>query len=1310
MGSKASKITVGYKYFMGIFMGLFRGPVNEIVEIRVGDRTAWTGSITGTTSISINQPELFGGTKAEGGVQGRLEVYMGRPDQTVSGALKSMLGGGRQPEFRGVVTAYFDGMVCAMNPYPKAWKYKARRSTAGWTDGVWYEPKCLVKIDGYDAYGNVHQVHAMNPAHILYECQSNYEWGRGLPRDLIDDVSFRKAADTLYTEGFGMCMRWTRQDTLESFMQLVLDHIGGAMYVSKVTGKVTLKLIRMDYDYDTLPVMDMNSGLLSIEEATNASPAEMINEVIVEYHNPIIDEDQQVRVHNLAQIQNQGCLNSTTKSYKGLPTGKLALQVAQRDLRVASTNVRRFTLICDRRAWNIQPGDVFKVKDPKSRGLGEVAVRVGTVEDGTIDDGKIKIVGLQDQFTFQLNSFTQVEPPGSYQPDLKPAIARRIAYEMPYVDMVQQIPTGELNAVTPYESFVTTKAEKPTPMSAAYDLALKAAGEPSFVVRGNGDFGPFGVLTANLDYLDTTINLADMPVSMWANLTLPVAARIAKPVLAGQTTPQEIAEEFIRIDAVNGNQLTVVRGVMDTVPQRHNASDLLWVTTLEGGTDWKKYAATEDLDLKVLPWTLGGGRFPIADAPTDHVKMNFRWSRPYPPGRVVHTLLSAPAEVHWYIPAALTYTAAAGETPDAYTLKWAHRDRIAQSDVLVGHGEADIGPEPGTTYKITISLLDGTVVRTETGITGTSWTWPYQTAAADVNVEASTVDPVLAVIRLESVRDGRGSWEWYESRVSVYKKPPQYTYNASLMQFAVQPFNADSAGEIPVPDQGGPDVASLMHQAVQPSAYDEADSMSGPNVALLPHQVTQASDMIVPLDSNLIETPYIALARAGQPLDVHTVTSLVARSSDRTVDSYTLFTKTEAATSWNDQGVKQWTPWGMLAVGLGFFNDEIVLDSTSDKDGVPTGEAQPGDLLMVDNEIMVITAVGAKSFKVGRGAVDTIPAQHYSYSVVWFISTHGYSAEQFGPFDKAMVIVRPDSHTGDIPLNKIYPLQLLMKRRSERPYPPGLVMIGAQPFFNTASALGPNFDPYNNLEGKDVTLTWAHRNRVTQGVDAKDHFAVGITLEPGIKYRIRVGYSYRPQGADRSYFQLLSEVFTEDAGLTLRAADLQDWGRRAGYAQASGGYAFLSVTLNAVNPALQDSEGKMLANWQGYQMTIQAPSYPLPPGERPGGSGGDWTPPSGGGGGTTPPVDPDRPRPPTPGGDGGDETPTPPEPPEPPQPPVDPENPDTDPPKPPEPPVDPTNVPGWSLSWDHGWAVGLPDHRYVPDNGVKNAKEDSASV
>ena len=60
MGKK-SKTTIGYKYFMGIHMALSRGPLDEVVEIRVGDKEAWKGSITGNAEVYIDKPDLFGG-------------------------------------------------------------------------------------------------------------------------------------------------------------------------------------------------------------------------------------------------------------------------------------------------------------------------------------------------------------------------------------------------------------------------------------------------------------------------------------------------------------------------------------------------------------------------------------------------------------------------------------------------------------------------------------------------------------------------------------------------------------------------------------------------------------------------------------------------------------------------------------------------------------------------------------------------------------------------------------------------------------------------------------------------------------------------------------------------------------------------------------------------------------------------------------------------------------------------------------------------------------------------------------------------
>jgi hypothetical protein len=61
MGSK--KVTIGYKYYMGIHMGVCRGPVNGISKITVGGKTAWQGNWTASGAFSIHQSGLFGGEK-----------------------------------------------------------------------------------------------------------------------------------------------------------------------------------------------------------------------------------------------------------------------------------------------------------------------------------------------------------------------------------------------------------------------------------------------------------------------------------------------------------------------------------------------------------------------------------------------------------------------------------------------------------------------------------------------------------------------------------------------------------------------------------------------------------------------------------------------------------------------------------------------------------------------------------------------------------------------------------------------------------------------------------------------------------------------------------------------------------------------------------------------------------------------------------------------------------------------------------------------------------------------------------------------
>ena len=65
MGGKSGGI-IGYKYFIGLHFICCYGPVDEVHEIRCGDRLAYDAggddpALTSSGFILINKPNLFGG-------------------------------------------------------------------------------------------------------------------------------------------------------------------------------------------------------------------------------------------------------------------------------------------------------------------------------------------------------------------------------------------------------------------------------------------------------------------------------------------------------------------------------------------------------------------------------------------------------------------------------------------------------------------------------------------------------------------------------------------------------------------------------------------------------------------------------------------------------------------------------------------------------------------------------------------------------------------------------------------------------------------------------------------------------------------------------------------------------------------------------------------------------------------------------------------------------------------------------------------------------------------------------------------------
>lgn len=691
-GSK--EVTVGYRYYFGIHMGIGRGPVDELVEIRVGDRRAWSGSVTSNTRININKGYLFGGDEAEGGIVGGLDVLMGEPDQGVLTRLKNMLGG-LVPAFRGMFTLFFDGQIGAMNPYPKPWKIRYRRHTKGWDGACWYPEK--VKIELADG-----QIHAMNPAHMLVACQTDRRWGRGLSDNRIDYQSYTEAADRLYSEGFGLCLLWTRKESVNAFMQTIIDHIGGAQFISRRTGLMTLRLIRDDYVPEDLPLFTYDSGLLSIEEDTLSAGETIPNEVVVNYRDPITNEDRTAREQNLGAIQSAGTVISTSAEYPGLPTHELASRVAQREIR-AQRGVRKFKVRLDRRGAALEPGGVFRISAPDD-GIDQVVLRVGRIEAGTVNDAAITVTALLDVFGLPSNAYTEQQP-STWQPPnrtAQPALYQRLL-EVSYRDLVRRTTREQRAALEADSGFLGALGVRPSGLSLNYNLTTRV-GVASFEKQDVGNWVPTAVLEAEVGRESGVLTLAN-----GIDLELVVPGRGAL-----------LGDEIVRVDSLDLENMEagVSRGCIDTVPARHPAGTRIWFYDAYTAADPTEYVAGEIVNAKLITRTTGE-QLDSALAPTMSIQMAQRPARPYPAAAVLINDMAWPALVESNL-----------------SLSWAHRDRLLQEDVLVSWGEGSIGPEPGTTYHVRLTkTLTGEVLEDTGGLTGTSFIFPPLTGRYELKLE-----------------------------------------------------------------------------------------------------------------------------------------------------------------------------------------------------------------------------------------------------------------------------------------------------------------------------------------------------------------------------------------------------------------------------------------------------------------------------------------------------------------------------------------------------------------------------------------------
>lgn len=703
MGGKSKSVTVGYRYYVGLHFVLCHGPVDNISKISVDDRLAWSGNTTGGT-ISIAAEELFGGTGREGGVSGSINIMMGGKTQPKNDYLMSKLGASI-PAFRGVVSAVLNQVYIGLNPYMKPWKFRATRiQTGSRGDPQWYATKASIGQD-------------MNPAHIIRECLTNYEWGMGYGAGDIDDTSFIAAADTLYNEGFGLSFLWTKETPIEEFISQVAQHIDAAIYVDRASGKFKIKLIRNDYVIGSLMTLN-ETNVLSVEDYQSSVLSELVNCVTVNFWDASTGKDSSILAQDLSMIAAQGATINSTVNYGGVTNGTLAAKIAARDLRTLSNPIIQCTIKATRSAAALTVGDPFILNWP-DYGVSNLIMRVTRMSLGSMTDGTIEIQAVQDVFGLTTVLFVPPAPIAWTDPVTQPVdMAHKFVKEIPYFELVRNSGQDDVDAMLvshPTAGYFMSTGAEPSNDSINYDLYVDNGS--GFQSQGKGDFCPTATLNGSLSVTAGSVNI---------NNTMSIDL-----VTVGMLC--QVDNEIMRVTAITASSVAFSRGVLDTVPAPHASGARIFFWQGYADSDEVEYVSGESVSVKMLP-TTGKGTLALASASASSLTFAARAIRPYPPGQ-------------WQISGSY-YPTTLLDTP--ISTSWVHRHRTQQTgSVPLNFYDGSVGPEAGTTYSIRLYNNDTNVLLYSVdGITGNSHAssnFPSPTGRYNLRME------------LWSVRDGYAS-------------------------------------------------------------------------------------------------------------------------------------------------------------------------------------------------------------------------------------------------------------------------------------------------------------------------------------------------------------------------------------------------------------------------------------------------------------------------------------------------------------------------------------------------------------------------
>tara|TARA_R110000737_G_scaffold47134_6_gene67071 strand:+ start:7716 stop:10622 length:2907 start_codon:yes stop_codon:yes gene_type:complete len=622
----SQRVTVGYKYKVGMQFAVSLGPVDSIIGMWIGDDKVWTGSVTHGNSFTINEPELFGGEEhGQGGFLGEIEFFSGTTTQTASTYLSTFQQqGGDTPAYRGFcylapkTLPFYVGNSTSLKP----WKFELQRIPNGLS-------LATPEVNSLDC----------NPANMIYEIMTNKDWGLGYETSDIDTANFAAAAATLLTEGNGISYMVTSPIESGKLIRTVEEQIEGLVRFNQFSAKWEIKLARSDYTPGTLQEVNEDTMVELVDFGRGAWDG-TTNQVRVQFADRTDEyKTTYAMAQDTANVRIQDVNVAITKNYPGVFDRTLANTLAWRDLRSLSYPLAKATLIVDRTFWDFLPGDVIEFSHTYL-GIDRLPMRIKAIDFGEIDNGRIRLEVVQDVFYSATPSFSDPTTTSWTNPtEILNGFPseQQLAFEAPR-GLVRRDPSTAgalLNTVM--------AAARQSGSAISFDIRERhAAGVPTgaFTLAGEVvQFMKIGELNAALT-TKSAYPLSTLLVTATPDTQDEIREAFITPTDTTElgTTLMNlvlVGDEFMLVTSASDNAANVdlnnvYRGVLDSVQADHASGDEVWILMSGAGLTDTSFPETDNVDVLLIPV---GFSDELAEASATEIAftMDKRIRRPYPP-------------------------------------------------------------------------------------------------------------------------------------------------------------------------------------------------------------------------------------------------------------------------------------------------------------------------------------------------------------------------------------------------------------------------------------------------------------------------------------------------------------------------------------------------------------------------------------------------------------------------------------------------------------------------------------------------------